>query len=242
MAQRYFVGEPIRGDRVVLTGSEAHHLARVMRAQAGAEVVLFDGTGVEFPATVQSVGRGEVVLRVGEPLAPERELPVRLTLGVSLPKGDRQRWLVEKAVELGVCEVIPVVTSRSVARPGSAAIQRLQRTVIEASKQCGRNRLMAVGPARAWSEFVSDTQSVNCRLLACQGGALWGQARQWHLRSRRPEQIALAVGPEGGLTETEILQAARAGWDLVDLGPRVLRVETAAIWLVALVTHALTEP
>lgn len=237
MADRYFAQSPIRGDRALLSGAEAHHLLHVMRAQAGTRVVLFDGSGTEFAAEVIRIGRAEVELAILASREADRELPVDLILGVSLPKGDRQRWLAEKAVELGVRRLVPLRTARSVAEPTDHALARLQRTVIEASKQCGRNRLMEIAPPQNWAQYVSATREAACRLLAHPGG------RTGMGRVSPPDgpgqPLLLAVGPEGGLADEEVAAAIDAGWQPVDLGPRTLRVETAAVLLVAMVLHRL---
>src|SRR5436190_713470 len=144
MSDRFFVSPPIAGDRAVLAGDEARHLAAVMRVQIGDEVVLFDGSGVEFTARVTATRKQAVELAIFERREISRELPFSLTLAVALPKGERQKWLVEKATELGVTRIVPLVTERGVAQPVESALERLRRSVIEASKQCGRNRLMEI--------------------------------------------------------------------------------------------------
>ncbi len=170
MGDRYFVETPIQGGDAVLTGPEAHHLIHVMRAGPGLEVVLFDGSGAEFTGRVEKVGRTEASIAILTREEVDRELPFDLTLGVSLPKGDRQKWLVEKAVELGVRRIVPLRTVRSVAQPVEQALTRLRRTVIEASKQCGRNRLMAVDKPRPWGEFAACPTDAARRWLAHPGG------------------------------------------------------------------------
>ena len=155
MSDRFFSAAPITGDDAVLSGPEAHHLAHVMRAQVGEIVTLFDDSGQEFSARVRTIGKRDIELEVVERRDVNRESPVRLTLAVALPKGDRQRWLVEKAVELGVAELVPLETQRGVAQPSDAALERLRRSVIEASKQCGRNRLMEIGSAQSWRAFYA---------------------------------------------------------------------------------------
>jgi 16S rRNA (uracil1498-N3)-methyltransferase len=232
MADRYFAETPISGDRALLAGPEAHHLVHVMRAGLGDRVVLFDGSGAEFTAEVQRVGRAEVELAVIAREEVDRELPRELTLAVALPKGDRRRWLVEKAVELGVGRIVPVRTDRSVAQPVPPALARLRRTVIEASKQCGRNRLMEIAGPRDWADYVGETHGAPCRLLAHPGGRKRGGPPLSQAAGSGP--VLLAVGPEGGFTDGEVATAVTAGWQAVDLGPRTLRVETAAILLVAL--------
>jgi 16S rRNA (uracil1498-N3)-methyltransferase len=239
MADRYFVDSPIEGDAATLTGPEAHHLAHVMRAAPGTEVVLFDGSGKQFAARVDRVQRNEVHLSILSGGTVDRELAFALTLGVSLPKGDRQKWLVEKAVELGIQRIVPLPAARSVAQPGHEALARLRRTVIEASKQCGRNRLLELAEPQAWVEFVHSAPSPSCRLLAHPGiqtDVASGTAPSTSRAGRHPsEDVYLAIGPEGGFTPEEVGVALAAGWQPVDLGPRILRVETAAIFLTALV-------
>jgi 16S rRNA (uracil1498-N3)-methyltransferase len=242
---RYFVDSPIKGDLVTLAGPESHHLVHVLRAKAGTRVVLFDGSGAEFLAQVDQVGRTEVKLKVLSRHEVSRELSVALTLGVALPKGDRQKWLVEKAVELGVARIVPLWTSRSVAQPVGQALARLQRTVIEASKQCGRNRLLEIGQPQPWADFVATTQAVPWRLLAHPAPKPHpgqGLHRFPLPGSQEPEfagPILLAVGPEGGFTSEEVALATTTGWQAVDLGQPTLRIETAAIFLVAAVVLAL---
>src|SRR4029078_8817654 len=132
------------GQQGCLQGAEAHHLAQVMRAKCGDEVCLFDGSGFEFRASIRKIGRVEVEFEIVESRQVDREMARHITLAVSLPKGDRQRWLVEKTTELGVARLVPLVTRYSVAQPVGNATTRLRRAVIEASKQCGRNRLMEI--------------------------------------------------------------------------------------------------
>src|SRR5436190_19699722 len=106
MADRYFVETPIEGSQARLVGTEAHHLIHVMRGKLGDQITLFDGTGAEFQCRVTQVGRSEVDLSVNSRHEIDRESPLPLTLAVALPKGDRRRWLVDKAVELGVARLI----------------------------------------------------------------------------------------------------------------------------------------
>ncbi len=233
MADRYFSETPIQGESARLVGPEAHHLLHVMRAGAGTRVVLFDGSGAEFEAEVLRTGRSEVELAVLTRAEIDRELPIDVTLGVALPKGERQRWLVEKAVELGVRRLVPLRTARSVAEPAPKALDRLRRTVIEASKQCGRNRLMEIAEPKDWAEWVAATEPEAVRLVAHPGGTAVADV----LTTEPAGRIVAAVGPEGGLTDEEIAQAVKAGWRLVGLGPRILRIETAALKLVAIVAE-----
>lgn len=235
MADRYFVSEPLTGNRVRLSDEEAHHLAHVMRVKPGYQVVLFDGSGDEWQAQVTAVGRAEVELQLLTRQEVDRELACDLTLAVALPKGDRQRWLVEKAVELGVRRMTPLTTARGVVQVGDASLARLRRTVIEASKQCGRNRLMEISAPANCADYFAAVASQNVvRVLADPGGnkSLASMLRECN---HPLKAMAFTIGPEGGFTDSEISMARRQGWSIVTLGPRTLRVETAALYLVAAV-------
>ena len=216
----------------MLEGSEARHLAAACRARAGDLVCLFNGDGREYPAEVVRVDRRSVELDVKGPESPERELGFPLQVAVPLPKGDRAQFLVEKLTELGVTSLVPLRTRRSVVHPGESKIEKLERWVIEASKQCGRNVLMRIEPLADWAEFCARADLPAQKLLADPSGAPFRRDPQGSAGS----PVALAVGPEGGFTSEEVEMARAAGWQMVGLGTRILRVETAAILLAGLVT------
>ena len=236
MSDRYFIDEPISPGRVVLAGAEAHHLIHVMRAAPGLRVVLFDGSGAEFPAVVQHLGRSEVELSVTSREEVNRELPVEVTLGVALPKGDRQKWLVEKAVELGVRGSCPCGPKgrRSAGRAGAAATAASRRRGLEAM----RPQPPDADPAAA--KLVRFRGRRRCA-MSVPGSAAGVSFFAAFLGSHAlPDRVLLAVGPEGGFTAEEAALAVAAGWHTLDLGPRILRVETAAILLAALVVAPCT--
>ncbi len=229
MSHRFFVVSPILGPSVSLTGAEAHHVTQVMRGKVGDSLVLFDGSGAEFTGRIARLSRHAVELEALSRQEVNRELPRKLTLGVALPKGERQRWLIEKAVELGVFRVVPLQTARGVAQPLEHVLDRLRRTVVEASKQCGRNRLMEIASPQTLGEFLAAAPHAALRLLADPDPSavpVGGLSVPDTCLT-----ILAAVGPEGGFTDQE-LQAA-AGWQRINLGPRVLRIETAAIAVAA---------
>jgi 16S rRNA (uracil1498-N3)-methyltransferase len=228
LSERFFATTPITTNVAVLDGPEAHHLLHVMRAGVGEHVTLFDGRGAEFEAVIEKTARATVELLVLERREIDRELPFPLIVGVALPKGDRQKWLVEKLTELGVTELVPLITERGVAQPTAGAIERLQRTVIEACKQCGRNRLMEISSPQSWLEWAAgkSIDEGELRLAAHPGGRSLASRYSGERGAAR-----LAIGPEGGFTENEMAGAVAAGWSSVDLGSRKLRVETAAVAL-----------
>ncbi len=219
MADRFFTPQPLAPGEVALDGPEAHHLAVVRRFGPGDRVTLFNGDGREYPAEVVAVGKRSATLAVLAAVEADRELGFPLVVAAAPPKGDRADFLVEKLTELGATRFVPLVTARSVVVP--TGMEKFRRAVIEASKQCGRNVLMAVDPPTRWAEFVRSADLPAVRLVLHPG------------RGALPESAAggaaVAVGPEGGFTADEVAEAVAAGWGPASLGPRVLRVETAAV-------------
>jgi 16S rRNA (uracil1498-N3)-methyltransferase len=228
MSERFYVSSELAPGAVVLQGPEAHHLAAVCRVRPGDAVYLFNGDGRQFPARVVEVGKKSVTLEAGEPESPPREVGFRLEVAAPLPKGDRAQFLVEKLTELGVTDFVPLSTARSVVHPREAKLDKLQRHVIEASKQCGRNVLLRVHPLAEWRDYCRQADLPPTRLLADPVGEIGA--------ARAGGEVAAAVGPEGGFTAEEVAEARAAGWRPVGLGPRVLRVETAAIALAVLLS------
>ena len=235
MADRFYVNCRLAPGPVELRGPEAHHLATVLRARPGDAVCLFNGDGAEYPAVVVEAGRNLVTLNVTGREEPPRELGYRLEVAAPLPKGDRGDFLIEKLTELGVTDFVPLRTQRSIVHPRDTRLDRLERAVIEASKQCGRNVLMRLGTLTVWDEYCRKKDHPHCRWLAHPGGEM---ALPVEGASGAGDR-ALAVGPEGGFTDDEVALARSAGWQVVGLGARILRVETAAI---ALVVRACSLP
>lgn len=227
MSERFFLAEPPSAGRGRLVGDEARHLIRVMRCRVGDEVVVFDGRGTSWRARVASIGRDEAVLELGaaaeEPVA--QAAPV--TLAVALPKGERQKWLVEKLTELGVARLVPLETERGVAEATAAARERLRRGVIEACKQCGRNTLMEIAEPRSVAEALAERTHGTAAIIAHPGGGPLDPA----IAAGDARHVLALVGPEGGFTDAEVAAAERAGAVKASLGPHILRIETAAIAL-----------
>jgi 16S rRNA (uracil1498-N3)-methyltransferase len=161
--------------------------------------------------------------------SPRRELPFRTEVAAPLPKGDRGQFLLEKLTELGVAGFVPLRTERSIVHPGETRLEKLQRYVIEASKQCGRNVLMQVAPVTDWTEYCRQENLPPTRFFAHPGAV-----GDHGIAPACPNQdLTLAVGPEGGFTDTEVKAAQEHQWRLITLGPRILRIETAALALAA---------
>jgi 16S rRNA (uracil1498-N3)-methyltransferase len=176
---------------------------------------------------VRQVTRHQVMIDVETTQSPPRELGFRLEVATSLPKGDRAQFLLEKLTELGVTTYVPLITRRSTVQPRFERVAKLERYVIEASKQCGRNVLMRVAAPINWMEYCTQNDLPVCRRLAHPSGPPW--------EPLLGQDLAVAIGPEGGFTNDEVEAGQRAGWQPINLGARILRIETAALALAAVV-------
>ena len=230
MAERFYVNCELKPGPVLVQGAEAHHLAVVCRLRPGDAVCLFNGDGHQYPARIEEITRREVALEVFAVESPARELPFHLHVAAPLPRGDRAQFLLEKLTELGVTSFTPLRTARSVVHPRETKLDKLQRYVIEASKQCGRNVLLEVQSMVEWPAFCAAAELPPRRVVAHPGA----DGTRSMAENEPGYDTVVAVGPEGGFTEDEVALARAAGWRLLDLGPRILRVETAAIALAVL--------
>ena len=222
---RFFVPPPLVAGPLTLTDPEAKHLAAVLRLGAGDAVELFDGEGRRAAATVRAVtGKGAKTAAelLCEPptLSPPPASP--LTLAVAAPKGDRFRWLIEKATELGVARVVPLRCDRSTVDPGGGKLDKLRATALAACKQCRRDRLPEIAEPVPFAAFLAGSPT------AC------GPATLFHMIGERfapppPGPHAILIGPEGGFTQEEVAAATAAGVRVASLPTPILRTETAAI-------------
>ncbi|MBL8202003.1 MAG: 16S rRNA (uracil(1498)-N(3))-methyltransferase [Chromatiales bacterium] len=220
-----------------LPGPAAVHIARVLRLSAGDPITLFDGTGTDYDAVLKVVARGGVSVEVGTGRPVERESPLAVTLLQGVSRGPRMDTVVQKATELGVWRIQPVLAGRSVVRldaeRGEARRAHWQRIVISACEQCGRSMLPEVLPARSLDEALATLAPGTVGLTLDPGGES-GLDRLLGAASR----MALAIGPEGGFTEEEIRMLTRAGFRGLRLGPRILRTETAPLAALAILQYA----
>ena len=231
----YVEGPLLSGKRVKLEGSAASHITRVLRLRVGDALILFDGAGGEYEASIDKAHGGEVIVAVGAQQAIERESPLELTLAQGVSRGERMDLVVQKATELGVSRLVPVLTERSVVRltaqQSDRKVNHWRAIAIAACEQCGRNRLPSVAAPVALRDFlrsdVLTTPGARLLLSPVGTGALNDVPRP-------SGGVTILIGPEGGLTDEEEHTAVTAGFTTLRLGPRVLRTETAAIAALAL--------
>src|SRR5688572_4369767 len=226
---RIFCEGPLSsGADVRLPPAGAYHVARVLRMREGAPLAVFDGSGQEFRAEVARVAGDEVTVRLHEQMAGAAESPLRITLLQGVSRSERMDWTLQKATELGVAAISPVLTARSVVRldEKQAAKKRehWRGIVIGACEQSGRAKIPAVSAPMTLREYFANVKKDGLRLVLSPSApaSLVGL-------SSMPSKAELLIGPEGGLDDDELHAAQKAGFMPVRLGPRVLRTETAAV-------------
>lgn len=227
---RIYTPQPLAAQQpLLLEAGASRHLLAVLRLQAGAPLILFDGSGREFDARLDSVDQLNARLRVGNARPTHSESPLYIMLVQGISRGERMDFTLQKAVELGVREIVPVLTERSVVRLDAQQAARKrehwQQLVIAACEQSGRLHVPAVQPPQPLNEFLSVPAPAGLRLLLHPAAKTGLQ----ELSAPAENQIQLLVGPEGGLSEAETADAEKSGFVPVRLGPRVLRTETAAL-------------
>ena len=226
---RLFTDQPLTpGDQVVLKGNVAQHLGRVLRSRSGDHIALFNGDGQEFAAQVLTVSKGEVSVGVGAAASPQTESPVYTTLGLCLSKGDRFDWAIQKATELGVGAIAPLQSERvDFSIPPDRMEKRIahwQQIAISACEQCGRVKVPSITPPQSLAVWVENVSAEQKWVLHCAEDT---GASASAITQGAPKDAALLIGPEGGLTDQEFAAASAEGFELLQLGPRVLRTETA---------------
>jgi 16S rRNA (uracil1498-N3)-methyltransferase len=237
---RVHVEVPVGGRvHLDLDGTAANHVARVLRLRAGDALILFDNAGGEYAATVVALARDTVRVAVGEYLPTNRESPLRVTLAQGISRGERMDVVVQKATELGVWRIVPLLTERAVVRLNEEqAANRLRHwraIAIAACEQCGRNHVPEIIAPMALQKFLVSDLPDGLRLLLNPDGGL--KAR--HLPAS--SAATLLIGPEGGLSEAERTAARAAQFQGLALGPRILRTETAALAALAIIQQQLGD-
>ncbi|PYC23558.1 16S rRNA (uracil(1498)-N(3))-methyltransferase [Aquipseudomonas alcaligenes] len=222
---RFFIDASLSLGQLELPEAQAHYIGRVLRHAAGDAVQLFDGSGQEYRGELIEVGKKAVRVELREQLAGQAESPLRIHLGQGLSRGERMDWAIQKATELGVGEITPIVSERCEVRlKDERADKRLahwRQVAISACEQCGRSVLPLIHPPITLAEWQAHVQAELKLVLHPVAAPLESHAR--------PQSLAFLIGPEGGLSEAEVEQARAAGFHAARLGPRVLRTETAPV-------------
>jgi 16S rRNA (uracil1498-N3)-methyltransferase len=225
---RVYVEAPlIPGSTVTLPPDTASHLAKVLRARGGDELILFNGDGREFNGAIEAVRGSRVSASVSESRPVDRESPLAITLVQCVPRGDRMDFIVQKATELGVARIVPVLSQRSVVRVDRAQAEskaiHWRAVAVSACEQCGRNRLPAIEAAQPLLDYLGKPAPRTPRLV------FEPQSAAPPVGLKDVAALEIAIGPEGGFTPDELEAFRVAEFCQTALGPRILRSETAAI-------------
>lgn len=237
---RFYVPQPrIEKGRLKIEGNEVRHIRRVLRLKARDSITIFDGSAKEYEGTIVEEAPSSVVIVIQNILPSKRESRLEVTLAQSLLKGEKMDYLIQKATELGIKEIIPFFSSRSIPLLEKSRVlkryHRWKRIAVEASKQCGRGVVPKIEPLKDYLEMLQNASQYSLRLI------LWereGERLKEVLeRSKEKAKIFFIVGPEGGLSEEEVEYAKRMGFIPVTLGNRILRSETASLCFLSILQY-----
>ena len=240
---RFFVTpEEMLPNFFVLTGENAQH-ARVLRLKNGEEVLVCDGEGHECLCTVSDVSDGQISLVVKDRMDSKSEAPVRVSIYMAFPKGDKLEHVIQKATELGVFEIVAFPSARCVSKPDDKSLkkklERWQKIAASAAEQSGRGRIPEVLVLGSYKEALARASTADKALMFYENEQ--ATTLRMAMEQRSAATISLLTGPEGGLEEKEVAQARAAGLQVCTLGTRILRCETAPLCALSAVMYACGE-
>ncbi len=236
---RFFITpDQVQGGQITVSGEDHRHIRTVLRKQPGDMLILSDGQGAEYLARITRSDRAGIFAEITERSTREIRYP-RITLGQGLPKSDKMDSIVQKATELGVAKIVPLVTERTIVKVKDEGkrIARWQRICREAAMQCARPDIPVVGPITSFHSFVMTPEREPMTLLLLP----WEEGTEpiKNVLRKNPgvKNIVVIIGPEGGLSDAEARSAEEQGFSVVSLGPGILRTETAAVAVLSMITY-----
>jgi 16S rRNA (uracil1498-N3)-methyltransferase len=237
---RFYVPSPkIEKGKLKVEGQSVRHIRNVLRLKKGDEMTVFDGSGKEYGGTIVGESSSSVIMAIQEILPSKTESPLEITLAQSLLKGEKMDYLIQKATELGVREIVPFFSSRSIplleGSKRSARLRRWLKIAIEASKQCGRGVVPVIQPIQEYSGLLLSASQDSLRLI------LWEREGERLGEVLTPvkekTKVFFMVGPEGGFSQEEVENAKQAGFLPISLGERILRSETVSLSLLSILQY-----
>ncbi len=232
---------------VVITGEDVQHITKSLRLKPGAKVIICDGQGTDYLVELVELNNNEVTARVLHSEKSKGEPQIQVTLLQGLPKSDKMDMIVQKTTELGVTQILPVETKRTIvkidAKKAARRLERWQKIAEEASKQSDRGKIPQIGPIMSWKEILDFVQKEDFDLLFvawedADSLSIKGLIHQWEVEhGQKPVKITFLIGPEGGLEEKEVTEFVQLGGQPVTLGPRILRTETAGLTVLAMLMY-----
>lgn len=240
MANFFIDKSAIDGSTARITGEEAGHISRVLRMRPGDELTLCDGEGMFYDAAISDIQGGEVVAEISRQYPAPTEPKVKITLFQGIPKNPKLEFIVQKATEIGIVRVVPMNTTRAVAKlEKENKVQRLQKIAAEAAKQSHRGIVPEVSAPVPFEKAVEMAAEAGLAIIPYEEENR--QSLRDFLRGKETESLAILIGPEGGFEESEVALAKEKGIVPVTLGPRILRTETAGLVTAALALYELGD-
>ena len=243
---RFFV-EPsqIVEDKIFITGTDVNHIKNVLRMKVGEPIAISDGQKWEYYCIIERLEEDQIIAQIEEKEEDGKELPVRITLFQGIPKSDKLELIIQKAVELGACEIVPVAMKRSVAKiePKKAQkkVERFNAIALSAAKQAKRSLIPTVSMPMSWQEAVAYGKTMERCIVPYEDERGMNHARELVKSLHGVKSIGIYIGPEGGFDEKEIEQAKQSGFEIMTLGRRILRTETAGLTALSILMFELEE-
>ena len=243
---RFFIKEEqIHDGMIEICGSDVNHIKNVLRMKTGDKVYLSNGSDLEYECSLLEWTDDTILAKIEDVHGMETELPVKITLYQGLPKGDKMEMIVQKAVELGVAEIVPVAMKRCVvkldAKKAAKKVQRWNEIAKSAAKQSKRGLIPEVKPVMSFKEAVEYGKSMDMLLIPYEDAKGIAHSREVVETVKDKKSLGIYIGPEGGFPEEEVSFAMKAGAEPVTLGHRILRTETAGMTLLSILMFMLEE-
>lgn len=237
--QHFFVTpSQVEGERIYIEGSDVNHMKNVLRMRQGEEVEISDGDNLKYRCVVEGYEEGRAVLAIQQRMPVDTELPCRITLFQGLPKQDKMELIVQKAVELGASQVVPVATRRSVVKldekKAAKKTQRWQQIAESAAKQAGRGYIPQVSSVLSYPEALQMAGELDVLLIPYELAEGMEEARKVVASIAQGQSVGIFIGPEGGFEKEEVDAAIRQGAKAITLGRRILRTETAGLAILSI--------
>lgn len=244
MSRFYIEKSQIQGELAVITGEDVNHIKNVLRMRSGDGLILCDGEGMVYDATIREVEAGQIICYITKEGYSDTELPGRIVLFQGLPKKDKMEWIIQKSVELGVSEIVPVMMSRTIVKledPKKEAkkLERWRSIAESAAKQSGRGIIPEVSSVMTWKEALAKAAELEYNMIPYEKAEDLVSSREVVQAAATKKTIGIFIGPEGGIAESELEQALQMGVRPISLGKRILRTETAGLTALSLVMFAM---
>lgn len=245
MYQFFVEPDNVNEEFVLIMGSDVNHITNVLRMKEGEHIRIVDGTGKEYECEITMLQKEAVQARILDITADSAELPIAVTLYQGLPKGDKMELIIQKAVELGAARIVPVNMKRSIVKLNEAKekkkVERWNAIALSAAKQSKRSVVPNVCYPMSYGEMLNDTKELEALLLPYESATGMNGTRSVLASLKSKKSVGIIIGPEGGFDDNEVTKAKELGAQVITLGKRILRTETAGIVTMAMITLEVEE-